>query len=165
MTRNKDFKTVVRARMRRTGESYTAARSALAGIPSPAVARWSDAAGRQRLLVGRWFTDGRLRSIPSRRKIRAAALLEVLSRFEPGRLYTERQVSRLLQGIHPDFATVRRELVGLGYLERRDGLYWVCDSAPVRSDHQRRELPVWEEVWLPTFIAADHAVPTAAEVR
>lgn len=164
MTKNKDFKTVVRARMRRTGESYTAARSALAAIPSPGVARWSDAAGRQRLLVGRWFTDGRLRSIPSRRKIRAAVLLEVLSRFQPGRLYTERQLSRLLQRIHPDFATVRRELVGLGYLERRDGLYWVCDSVPARSDHQRQELPVWEEIWLPTFIATGRSVRTEAEV-
>ena len=35
MTRNKDLKRVVRARMKKTGESYTAARSHIATIPRP----------------------------------------------------------------------------------------------------------------------------------
>ncbi|SDS05923.1 DUF2087 domain-containing protein [Microlunatus soli] len=174
MTRNKDFKAVVRARMRHTGENYTAARTALAAIPSPrvptqaartAVARSRmDAARQQRLIVQRWFVDGRLRAIPSRRKIRAAVLLEVLSRVHPGQLYTEQQISRLLGEIHPDFATVRRELVGLGYLQRRDGRYWVCSEPPVRDDHQRDELPAWEEIWLPRFVAGDRGVRASAEV-
>jgi len=36
---------------------------------------------------------------------RAGALLEVLNRFEPGRVYTEPEVNEILRSIHEDFAT------------------------------------------------------------
>ena len=53
------------------------------------------------------------------------ALLEVLSRFEPGRSYTEPEVNRVLLAVHEDFAYLRRELVNYRYLERADGVYRV----------------------------------------
>jgi hypothetical protein len=103
--------------------------------------------------VDRWFTAGRLRAIPARRKVRAAVLLEVLSRFEPGRTYAEPEIRRILEPVHEDFAYLRRELVSLGYLNRDNGVYWVCVIAPMRAEHERRELPAWEEIWLPDFAA------------
>ena len=69
----------------------------------------------------RLFDDGRLAQIPAKRKTRAGALLEVLTRFEPGRVYTEPEVNELLSGVHPDFAYLRRELVNYHYLERAAG--------------------------------------------
>ncbi len=163
MTRDHDFKQVVRRRMAQTGETYTVARAALEeqapprttprGTADPAT---YDAARReQERLVGRHFTDGRLAQVPARRKARAGALLEVLTRFEPGRVYTEPDVNEVLLGVHEDFAYLRRELVNYHYLERAEGRYRVAEQAPVRAPIERQEIPDWEAVWLPGFLAGD----------
>lgn len=152
MTRDHDFKQVVRARMARTGERYTAARAALA---EPAARTAYDAARREQArVVGRFFAgDGRLSHVPAKRKSRAAVLLELLTRFEPGRVYTEPEVNQVLLGAHEDFAYLRRELVNYRYLERADGRYRVVARAPMRSALERQEIPDWEAVWLPGFLA------------
>ncbi|GAA1911080.1 DUF2087 domain-containing protein [Nocardioides hwasunensis] len=146
MTRNSDFKQVVRARMAATGEGYTAARAALHREAYDA------ARAEQERLVGRLFTDGRIERVPARRKVRAAVLLEVLSRFEPGRDYSEKEVNEVLLGVHEDFAYLRRELVNYHYLEREDGRYRTAAHAPERSATQRQEIPAWESHWLEGFL-------------
>jgi hypothetical protein len=147
MTRDSDFKQVVRARMARTGESYTAARAALQREAYDA------ARAEQERLVGRLFTDGRIERVPARRKVRAAVLLEVVSRFEPGREYSEPEVNEVLLGVHEDFAYLRRVLVNYHYLEREDGRYRTAPRAPERSAIERQEIPAWEAHWLPGFLS------------
>lgn len=71
-----------------------------------------------------FLRDGRLTRIPAQRKKRDVILHELASLFEPGRTYSEREVSDALAGFHPDFFTLRRELVGLGLLARERGVYW-----------------------------------------
>jgi hypothetical protein len=162
VTKDRDFKQLVRARMARTGETYTAARAAVeqqdpprtASPPGPSDrAVYEDARNEQERLVARLFDDGRLAQIPAKRKTRAAALLEVLTRFEPGRVYTEPEVNRILLGVHPDFAYLRRELVNYHYLQRAAGRYQVVAQAPARAPIERQEIPAWEAVWLPGFLA------------
>jgi len=166
VTTDRDFKRVVRARMAQTGESYTEARAALEQTPPPRMTPAEgptnelpdDAARReQERLVGRLFTEGRLAQIPAKRKTRAGALLEVLTRFEPGRVYTEPEVNELLLGVHEDFAYLRRELVNYHYLERAEGRYRVVDEAPTRAPAERQEIPDWEAVWLPGFLTGGRA--------
>ena len=153
MTRNSDFKQVVRARMSETGEGYTAARATL---ESEARQQAYDAArAEQERLVGRLFADGRIERVPAKRKVRAAVLLEVVSRFEPGRDYSEPEVNEVLLGVHDDFAYLRRELVNYRYLERADGRYRTVAQAPARSVIERQEIPAWEAHWLPGFLAGD----------
>jgi hypothetical protein len=147
MSSDSDFKQVVRARMARTGESYTAARAALQREAYDA------ARAEQERLVGRLFTDGRIERVPARRKVRAAVLLEVVSRFEPGREYSEPEVNEVLLGVHEDFAYLRRELVNYHYLEREDGRYRTAPRAPERSAIERQEIPAWEAHWLPGFLS------------
>jgi hypothetical protein len=150
VTKDSDFKRVVRERMTRTGESYTAARSAVEQQASPAY----DAARRaQERLVGHLFRDGRLAQVPAKRKRRAGALLEVLTRFEPGRVYTEPEVNEVLVAANEDFAYLRRELVNYHYLERADGRYRVVAQAPERTPIERQEIPDWEAHWLPGFLS------------
>ena len=162
MTRDRDFKQVVRARMAHTGETYTAARAALEQQAAPRVATppgptghtaYDKARREQERLVGRLFKDGRLAQIPAKRKTRAAALLEVLTHFEPGRVYSEPEVNEVLLDVHHDFAYLRRELVNYHYLERAEGRYRVVTQAPTRAPIQRQEIPDWEAVWLPEFLA------------
>ena len=147
MTRNSDFKQVVRARMAETGEGYAAARAALEREAYDA------ARTEQERLVARLFTDGRIERVPARRKVRAAVLLEVVSRFEPGRDYAEREVNEVLLGVHEDFAYLRRELVNYHYLQREDGRYRIADRAPERTSVEHQEIPAWEAHWLPGFLA------------
>lgn len=157
MTRDSDFKQVVRARMAETGETYTAARAAIEQqAPSRAaadLAAYAAARSEQELLVVRLFTDGRLAQIPAKRRTRAGALLEVLTRFEPGRDYSEPEVNEVLLDVHEDFAYLRRELVNYRYLERSDGVYRVVAVAPERARIEVQEIPAWEAVWLPGFLA------------
>ncbi|RYC04164.1 DUF2087 domain-containing protein [Nocardioides zhouii] len=147
MTRDSDFKQVVRTRMAETGETYTAARAALQREAYDA------ARAEQDRLVGRLFRDGRIERVPAKRKVRAAVLLEVLSRFEPGRDYAEREVNEVLLGVHEDFAYLRRELVNYHFLERADGRYRTAARAPERAAVERQEIPAWEAHWLPGFLA------------
>ena len=147
MTRNSDFKQVVRARMAETGEGYAASRAALEREAYDA------ARAEQERLVARLFTDGRIERVPARRKVRAAVLLEVVSRFEPGRDYAEREVNEVLLGVHEDFAYLRRELVNYHYLQREDGRYRTADRAPERTPVEHQEIPAWEAHWLPGFLA------------
>lgn len=159
MTRDSDLKQLVRARMARTGETYTRARAALlaqdAVRPGPI-----DPAARaehERLLRPFW-REGRLERMPSRRRARTAVMLEVLARFAPGEAYSEAEVGEVLAGVHEDVAVLRRELVDLGYLWREsDGtVYTVAATVPRRRGNMAQEVTAWEREWLPRFLAGQH---------
>lgn len=68
-----------------------------------------------------FFSDGRLTSIPVKRKKRVAVLRRLMTGFEAGRDYDEREVNEILRRSHEDVATLRRELVGCGFLGRSRG--------------------------------------------
>ena len=68
--------------------------------------------------------DGGLRQIPAGRAKREPVLDFLAQRFEPGEVYSEKQVNLLLGRFHADTAALRRYLVDEGFMERRDGLYW-----------------------------------------
>ncbi len=150
MTRDRDVKNLVRARMAQTGETYTAARAALLATgPEPEHQpdhrpdhRPDPAADAFRAKTLRAFFDGpRLRSIPAKRKARVIVLLELLNRFEAGRVYPEHEVNEILGAAYEDFASLRRELVDYRYLVRADARYWVCEEAPERDANEAQEVP------------------------
>jgi DNA-binding HxlR family transcriptional regulator len=70
--------------------------------------------------------DGRLKTIPAQRKKLEAILRYVVHAFEPGVRYSEKQVSEILSRFHADTASLRRELVGSGLMQREGGGgdYW-----------------------------------------
>ena len=76
--------------------------------------------------VLRDFFDGeRLKEIPASRKKRTVILRQLASQFKPGKRYKETQVNAVLLRHHPDPATLRRELVGAGLLQRDiNSVYW-----------------------------------------
>ena len=78
------------------------------------------------------FVDGagRLVSIPVQRKKRLAVLLWIVEDFQPGRLYAETDVNRIITRRHPDFASLRRFLVDEELLQRKRGVYWRTGSMP-----------------------------------
>jgi len=68
--------------------------------------------------------DGHLKEIPAQRKKLDIILRHVARAFEPGRKYPEKQVNQVLARFHADTATLRRELVGSGLMQRQSGEYW-----------------------------------------
>ncbi len=70
--------------------------------------------------------NGSLKTIPAQRKKLEAVLRYVVKAFEPGKRYDEKQVNLTLARYHPDTATLRRELVGIGLMSREGGGgdYW-----------------------------------------
>lgn len=94
-------------------------------VPLPA----ADDPYRVRVLRA-FIKDGKLTRIPAQRKKRDVVLQELAGLFEPGRLYPEQQVNAVLGEWHADFFTLRRELVGLDLLARKDGVYWRVEGTP-----------------------------------
>jgi predicted transcriptional regulator len=69
---------------------------------------------------------GRLKTIPAQRKKLEVVLRYVAQSFEIGIRYSEKQVNEILSRYHEDTATLRRELVGYGVMQRETGggAYW-----------------------------------------
>lgn len=98
-----------------------AARAASTPRPRPTI---EGATPEQEAVVRNFLTpEGRLRSLPAREGKRRLVLEWVASRFEPGRLYPEREVNGSLLEIYDDVAALRRFLVDSGLLEREAGVY------------------------------------------
>ncbi len=78
------------------------------------------------------FVDvaGRLLSIPVQRKKRLAVQIWLVEDFQPGRLYPESEVNRIIARRHPDFAALRRYLVDEELMQRRRSVYWRTGSMP-----------------------------------
>lgn len=70
--------------------------------------------------------DGSLKTLPSQRKKLEAILRHVVKAFDMGKRYSEKQVNEILAGYHTDTATLRRELIGYGLMQREGGggEYW-----------------------------------------
>jgi len=70
--------------------------------------------------------NSRLKTLPAQRKKLDAILRFVVKSFEPGRHYSEKEVNDILRRFHDDTASLRRELVGSGLMQRvgGGGDYW-----------------------------------------
>jgi predicted transcriptional regulator len=70
--------------------------------------------------------DGSLKTLPAQRKKLEAVLRYVVKAFEAEKRYSEKQVNEILKRYHEDTATLRRELVGFGLMQREGGggEYW-----------------------------------------
>jgi predicted transcriptional regulator len=70
--------------------------------------------------------DGSLKALPSQRKKLDAILRHLVSVFERGLRYSEKEVNEILARFHDDTAFLRRELVGARLMDRStDGReYW-----------------------------------------
>ena len=78
----------------------------------------------ERKVLRDFFEGERLKEIPASRKKRGVILRRLAHEFQPGTRYRETEVNDLLKRYHPDPATLRRELVGAGLLQRTQSVYW-----------------------------------------
>ncbi len=71
-----------------------------------------------------FIKDGRLTAIPSREKKKLVILNWLLENFEFNREYPEKEVNEILTQFHPDYATLRRDMIDYGMMQRQSGIYW-----------------------------------------
>ena len=72
----------------------------------------------------KFMPEGRLLTWPAKFKRQYIVIEEISRRFAPGIQYTEREVDAILKEIYPvDHCTLRRYLVDLRFVYRRDGIY------------------------------------------
>jgi hypothetical protein len=76
-----------------------------------------------------------IKEIPASRKKRRIILKWLAQKFELERLYPEQELNQIIKLIHPDTATLRRELVGYNMMQRENSIYqrvidtnWRMDS-------------------------------------
>lgn len=81
-----------------------------------------DAAYRQKV-IATFFEYGKLKSIPAQLKKKRIVLEVIAEAFEPGRIYTERDVNIIIADFNDDFCTIRRDMVGEGLLFRENSKY------------------------------------------
>jgi hypothetical protein len=102
-------------------ERLTTTAKALARPPRAAE---PDGGASQPDVLRNFVAGGRLVAIPAVRSKRLVVLDWLSGRFEPGKVYPEREVNYILGVVHDDYAALRRYLVDESFLERRDGFYW-----------------------------------------
>ncbi len=83
-------------------------------------------AERRRVL--RSFFEGRtLKAIPAQRRKKEIVFEEILRRLPRRVEYGEQELSRFIEAIHPDYATIRREFIMGRYMEREAGRYRLAE--------------------------------------
>lgn len=71
-----------------------------------------------------FIENSQIKEIPASRKKRWIILKWLVQKFEFDRHYPERELNALLKPIHPDTATLRREMVGYNMMGRENSVYW-----------------------------------------
>ena len=86
----------------------------------------------ERKVLKTYFEGERLTQIPMMRKKRNVILNWLVSQFEPGTRYPEAKINEVIKRHHPDTATLRREMIMTGLMERKDGVYWRTGAEAAR---------------------------------
>jgi DNA-binding HxlR family transcriptional regulator len=86
----------------------------------------------ERKVLRDYTANGRVTQLPAKFKKYMVIVRWAASKFEQGVDYTEHQVNNILLQVHDDFATLRRDLVEMGFLQRERGgaRYWVSTRQP-----------------------------------
>lgn len=68
-----------------------------------------------------------LLAFPRKQKTKLVILNRIAELFDRGRLYTEKEVNRILSSVYGDYVTIRRYMIDYGFLDRKpDGSqYWL----------------------------------------
>lgn len=71
--------------------------------------------------------EGELDTFPSKEKRKLIVLQNILKRFEPNRIYSEKEINEILKTIYNDFAIIRRSLIEYGFMGRSKDCaeYWI----------------------------------------
>ena len=76
-------------------------------------------------VVENFLEDGKLKSIPAARSKRIHVLKYLVGQLDSQKVYSEVEINKFLKAYHPDFCTLRRELIINKLMVRSSGKYKV----------------------------------------
>lgn len=79
----------------------------------------------RRKVLKSFMPNGVCETMPAQLKKRIIVYREIFDRFDPDRTYTEKEVNAIISEVHADYCTVRRGFVGMGWMDRKNGIYTV----------------------------------------
>jgi excisionase family DNA binding protein len=85
-----------------------------------------------------FIRDGQVTSLPVQRKKRRYVLEYILKQFEPGKVYREDEVNRVVMKYYDDYCTVRREFIMEKMMTRSGGKYMRNTSYKFQPDYRGR---------------------------
>lgn len=82
---------------------------------------------KKKVLESYFNEDGSLKYYPSKEKKKIIILEEIMTNFNRGKKYSEKDVNRILERIYEDYVTIRRALVEYGFIDRSTNCleYWI----------------------------------------
>ena len=78
---------------------------------------------RQSVLRNFHTPDGRLKHIPVQLKKKLVVLEAMAEKLELGRAYPESEINAFIKQYHPDYASLRREMIMHGFMYREKEIY------------------------------------------
>ncbi len=69
-------------------------------------------------VIENFFELGKLKNLPAQRKKRDIVLQYMLDQLPPKDSYTEKEINAHIGNYHPDYCTIRREMIACGLLRR-----------------------------------------------
>ncbi|QRG69197.1 DUF2087 domain-containing protein [Brevibacillus choshinensis] len=96
-------------------------------------------------ITQKYFPEGTLGALhlfPRKQKHRLVVLEEISKRFDPKKIYTEKEVNAILEAVYEaDYVTIRRYLIDYAFLERNpDGSgYWVKNTGEEQEKNMDRK--------------------------
>lgn len=79
-------------------------------------------------VIKAFMPNGYCEVMPAQIKKRQIIYEEIFKRFEKGRLYQEKEVNEIIAAVHADYCTVRRTLIGMGWMKRENNIYSVVEE-------------------------------------
>jgi ArsR family transcriptional regulator len=101
-------------------------------LPQPELATEVEEDAYRKKVLTTFLRHGRLTRIPAQLKKRQVILERIVERFEPEREYSEREVNHILLDFHEDVATLRREMIANGLMDRKHDVYWRVPGQPAK---------------------------------
>lgn len=95
--------------------------------------RFAITADEKKKVLETYYKDGLDRPIstfPSKEKRKIILLQQIMTNFEAGKKYIEKELNDILKPIYSDYVTIRRYLIQYGFMERTDDctFYWVKEN-------------------------------------
>jgi hypothetical protein len=89
---------------------------------------WAD---WEKKVLGNFLEGERVKRLPARWKKRMVVLRWLVDKLEFERRYPQAELNRILARHHPDVATIRREFIVYGFMDRKDSVYWRIDDPEI----------------------------------
>jgi len=86
---------------------------------------WAD---WEQKVLGNFLDGERIVRLPAKWKKRMVILRWLVEKFERDRRYPQAELNEILARHHPDVATIRREFIVYGFMDRRNSVYWRIGS-------------------------------------